>query len=117
MKFSLTLEYLAFLGLGLYMFSSTTVSVWWFLALFLAPDISMIAYCFGPKVGAFCYNLCHHYGVAVVFMILAYYFDNQVVLFISSLLMSHISFDRILGYGLKYNKGFNYTHLGKIGRK
>ncbi|HZJ19645.1 MAG TPA: DUF4260 family protein [Pricia sp.] len=23
--------------------------------------------------------------------------------------------DRIFGYGLKYNKGFKFTHLGEIG--
>jgi len=28
---------------------------------------------------------------------------------------AHIGFDRALGYGLKYSKGFGYTHLGRIG--
>jgi hypothetical protein len=31
-------------------------------------------------------------------------------------LFAHIAMDRALGYGLKYEKGFRYTHLGKIGK-
>lgn len=27
----------------------------------------------------------------------------------------HAAMDRIFGYGLKYEKGFKYTHLGEIG--
>ena len=30
--------------------------------------------------------------------------------------MAHIGMDRALGYGLKYQKGFGFTHLGRIGR-
>jgi len=30
--------------------------------------------------------------------------------------VAHIGFDRLVGYGLKYGAGFNYTHLGLIGR-
>jgi hypothetical protein len=30
--------------------------------------------------------------------------------------LSHIGFDRSLGYGLKYEEGFTFTHLGKIGK-
>jgi hypothetical protein len=31
--------------------------------------------------------------------------------------MAHIGMDRALGYGLKYQKGFGFTHLGRIGGK
>jgi len=34
---------------------------------------------------------------------------------IGIILFSHASMDRIMGYGLKYDKGFKYTHLGEIG--
>ena len=30
--------------------------------------------------------------------------------------LAHIGLDRALGYGLKYSKGFAFTHLGTIGR-
>jgi hypothetical protein len=29
--------------------------------------------------------------------------------------MNHIAVDRLLGYGLKYPAGFQWTHLGKLG--
>ncbi len=33
------------------------------------------------------------------------------------LLFAHSSFDRMLGYGLKYNDSFNHTSLGWTGKK
>ncbi len=30
--------------------------------------------------------------------------------------ISHIGFDRALGFGLKYAAGFGHTHLGLIGK-
>jgi Domain of unknown function (DUF4260) len=32
------------------------------------------------------------------------------------IILGHSSFDRILGYGLKYSDAFQHTHLGMIGR-
>ena len=31
--------------------------------------------------------------------------------------LAHIGIDRALGYGLKYEAGFGFTHLGRIGRQ
>ena len=31
-------------------------------------------------------------------------------------MVSHASFDRVFGYGLKYEDAFRHTHLGMIGR-
>ncbi len=33
------------------------------------------------------------------------------------ILFAHTAMDRMLGYGLKYEKGFIFTHLGTIGPK
>ena len=42
---------------------TTTSSSWiWFWVLFLAPDLSMIGYVFGPRVGAVTYNAGHLYA-------------------------------------------------------
>jgi hypothetical protein len=30
--------------------------------------------------------------------------------------LAHIGIDRALGYGLKYQAGFAFTHLGRIGK-
>jgi Domain of unknown function (DUF4260) len=33
------------------------------------------------------------------------------------LLLTHVGFDRALGYGLKYAAAFGHTHLGRIGKR
>jgi hypothetical protein len=114
MKTTLKLEELAQFGLGIYLFSLLPFAWWWFLVLLLTPDIGMIGYAFGNKVGAFSYNLFHHKGVAIVLYLLGVYFQNDILMLIGSILFAHAAFDRILGYGLKYEKGFKFTHLGDL---
>jgi len=64
MKTLLKLEELALLFLGFFLFMRLDLSVWYFFALILVPDIGMIGYVFGTKVGAISYNItifacCH----------------------------------------------------------
>lgn len=110
------LEETALFILGIYLFSLLNFEWWWFLALILAPDLSMIGYAFGNKVGAFLYNIFHHKGIAILLYILGCYFKNEILQLIGIILFSHSAMDRIFGYGLKYEKGFKYTHLGEIGK-
>ncbi|MFT5893001.1 MAG: hypothetical protein ACI9Y7_003120 [Dokdonia sp.] len=114
MKTTLKLEELAQFGLGIYLFSLLPFTWWWFLVLLLTPDIGMIGYAFGKKVGAFSYNLFHHKGIAIGLYLLGVYFQNDILMLIGSILFAHAAFDRILGYGLKYEKGFKFTHLGDL---
>ncbi|MGI9550678.1 MAG: DUF4260 domain-containing protein, partial [Aurantibacter sp.] len=79
------------------------------------PDISMLGYILGNKVGAFTYNLFHHKGLAITIYLLGIYLSLPLLQLVGILLFSHASMDRIFGYGLKYDKGFKYTHLGEIG--
>jgi hypothetical protein len=114
MKTTLKLEELAQFGLGIYLFSLLPFAWWWFLVLLLTPDIGMIGYAFGNKAGAISYNLFHHKGVAISLYLLGIYFQNDILMLIGSILFAHAAFDRILGYGLKYEKGFKFTHLGDL---
>ena len=50
------------LVITLWAVTATNGSWIWFLALFLAPDLSMIGYVFGPRVGAVTYNAGHLYA-------------------------------------------------------
>ncbi len=75
----------------------------------------MIGYLINSKAGAYTYNLLHHRGLAVVIVLLGYYFNLPWVLFAGYILFSHVAMDRVFGYGLKYEKGFKFTHLGEIG--
>ena len=91
---------------------------WWqWPFLFLSPDISMLGYLPGSRVGALCYNIAHHKAVAGICIIAGLFFHLPVLYFAGLLLWAHSSFDRIMGYGLKYPDSFNHTHLGVIGKK
>ncbi|MCW3122756.1 MAG: hypothetical protein JWQ38_2248 [Flavipsychrobacter sp.] len=91
---------------------------WWlWVPLFLSPDLGMVGYLVNAKVGAILYNAVHHKGVAGGLIIAGFVCHLPVILFIGLLLWAHSSFDRIMGYGLKYNDSFQHTHLGMIGKQ
>lgn len=117
MKITLKLEELFMFLLGIYVFGLLNFAWWWFLVLLFVPDIGILGYFFGNKAGAICYNLFHHKGVAIALFLMGIYFENQIFQLAGLILFSHASLDRILGYGLKYEKGFKFTHLGELGRK
>ena len=52
----------ALLVLTLWAVIATHGSWMWFFVLFLLPDLSMMGYVFGPRVGAASYNLGHLYA-------------------------------------------------------
>jgi uncharacterized protein DUF4260 len=90
---------------------------WWVYAiLFLAPDVSFAAYLAGPKVGAIVYNAAHSYLAPMALMTTGLAIASPLVLSLAMIWLAHIGIDRALGYGLKYQAGFAYTHLGKIGK-
>ena len=103
-------------ALGIYLFTQLDYAWWWFLVLILAPDIGMVGYAFGNKAGAISYNLFHHKGLAIAIYLTGIFLSLPLVQLIGIILFAHASMDRIFGYGLKYDKGFKYTHLGEIGK-
>jgi hypothetical protein len=116
MKSIIKLEELGMFLFGIYLFNALDFVWWWFLVLILAPDLSMIGYAFGNKSGAFFYNLFHHRGIALVVYLLGVYFSNDGMQLAGIILFSHAAMDRMMGYGLKYDTGFKFTHLGEIGK-
>ena len=91
---------------------------WWvYTVLFLAPDLSFLAYFAGSRVGAMLYNAAHSYMVPMALMTTGFATAEPLVLSIAMIWLAHIGFDRALGYGLKYGAGFGFTHLGRIGRQ
>ncbi|HQS83929.1 MAG: hypothetical protein B7Y25_03450 [Alphaproteobacteria bacterium 16-39-46] len=84
-----------------------------FFILFLFPNISFAGYLLGKTTGALAYNALHSYILPLVFGVLCWHFEPSF-LYIPLIWITHIGFDRVLGYGLKYTKGFGYTHLGMI---
>jgi Domain of unknown function (DUF4260) len=90
---------------------------WWvFVIMFLAPDLSFIAYLADPKTGAIVYNAAHSYMAPVSLLTAGFAAGEPLVLSIAMIWLAHIGIDRALGYGLKYQTGFGFTHLGRIGK-
>jgi hypothetical protein len=116
MKTLTRLEELALAILAFYLFLLLDVPWWWFLVLLLAPDLSMIGYLLGPRVGAITYDVVHHRAVSVGFYILGGIFGIVWLQAAALIVFAHSSLDRVMGYGLKYTDSFQHTHLGMIGR-
>jgi len=107
---------------GLVLFCAATLfylvsgASWWLYAvLFLAPDLSFLAYLGGSRLGAIVYN-AFHVTIGPLLLALA----GVVMLWpmagsIALIWLAHIGIDRALGFGLKYAAGFGCTHLGRIG--
>jgi hypothetical protein len=82
--------------------------------LLLAPDLSMLGYLAGPKVGAAIYNAFHTYGIPAVVGALGMIFASPVAIAVALIWFAHIGMDRTVGYGLKYPTSFKDTHLQRV---
>lgn len=88
---------------------------WWLIpALFLLPDLSMLGYLGGPRLGAALYNLVHSYMLGGAVLALGLLLQAPPLDFAGLLLLLHGGADRALGYGLKLRDGFRDTHLGQL---
>jgi hypothetical protein len=88
---------------------------WWLLlVLALAPDLSMVGYAAGPRVGAASYNLAHTYSLPVALALLGVLAEVDGAVAVALVWLAHIGVDRALGYGLKYPTDFKDTHLQRV---
>lgn len=88
---------------------------WYFIiVLWLSFDLSMFGYLVNPKVGAAIYNLIHNYILAITLIVIGSFWNGLNITIIGFTLMSHISLDRFLKFGLKYSSGFKDTHIQKL---
>lgn len=83
-------------------------------ALFLAPDLSMLGYLVGTRTGARVYNLGHTYLTPLLVCAVGCATHATWLLLTCTIWVAHIGFDRLMGYGLKYETAFKDTHLGKV---
>jgi len=117
MKSLLKLEELAQLLLAVLVFAHLPFAWWVLPATFLLPDLSMLGYLAGPRVGAISYNLAHHKALAIAVGVAGWALALPGLLLAGTVLLFHSAFDRLLGYGLKYATGFQDTHLGRVGKE
>jgi uncharacterized protein DUF4260 len=117
MKQLLRLEEAAMFLLSISLIARLPYAWYWWLVWILAPDLSMLAYLGGNKIGAIGYDLVHHKGVAIAVYLGGLCTNHPAVEYAGLILFGHSCMDRGMGYGLKYFSGFSDTHLGKIGRQ
>jgi hypothetical protein len=84
--------------------------------LFFVPDLTMLAYLAGPRIGAAVYNAAHVTIGPLLLALAGIVLLEPAMGSISLIWLAHIGLDRALGFGLKYFTGFRTTHLGRIGK-
>lgn len=82
--------------------------------LFLAPDLSMLGYLGGPRVGALAYDVVHTYALPVALGAVGVLGGYGLATQLALVWAAHIGMDRMLGYGLKYPTAFKDTHLQRV---
>jgi hypothetical protein len=112
----LRLEGFALTAVALALYVRNGGSAELFALLFLAPDVSMLFYVFGARIGSFAYNAAHSTLAPLALAAIGAIAPQTAILPIALIWLAHIGFDRALGYGLKRSTGFSDTHLGHIGK-
>lgn len=93
-------------------FYETTNQSWvLFALLFLMPDLAMVGYIWGSRVGAFIYNCTHTYLAPLLLAGIGWLTDWSLAAPMATIWIAHIGVDRAIGYGLKRRTGFKATHL------
>lgn len=114
MAILLKLEFVALFALSMFLFSLLPYAWWWYPALILLPDIGMLGYALGPRIGAWIYNLFHLLFVGIGFYLIGAYAGLPLIEFAGIIMIGHISLDRVFGFGLKHEDSFKHTHLGSL---
>ena len=74
----------------------------------------MLGYLRNTRTGALCYNIGHNYLGPAVLGAVGYLGDISTAQLGALIWTAHVGFDRGLGYGLKYARGFKDTHLHRV---
>jgi hypothetical protein len=85
-----------------------------FLALLLAPDLALLGYLRGPRVGAVAYNLVHTTIAPLILLVGSLLAGLTPGLLFATIWLAHIGLDRLVGYGLKYSGNAKETHLSRV---
>jgi hypothetical protein len=115
-RWVLQVEGLALLAVATAAYAKQGFGWGWFALFFLAPDLTFAAYFLGPRWGAAAYNAAHSTIGPLILAGAALFLGSGPLGMAALIGLAHVGFDRMLGYGLKYETGFGDTHLGRKGR-
>ncbi len=86
----------------------------------------MFGFLVGKKVGTITYNIFHTYSIPLLIFLVLYCVEtlsdesaaeagwSVFLVKLATIWMAHIGFDRMLGYGIKYETAFKDTHLQRV---
>jgi hypothetical protein len=94
---------------------SATHQQWWLVpAVILLPDLFMVGYIGDSRLGAAVYNVGHSYPLPALTSLTGLAGHHPLVLALGLVWLAHIGMDRMAGFGLKYDSGFQHTHLSDL---
>jgi hypothetical protein len=114
-KTILRFEGIALFAVATTAYAASAAPLWLFLTLALAPDIAMLGYLAGPRVGSTLYNAAHTYLAPVLLGAAGVWLGVAPLWWAALVWVAHIGVDRAVGYGLKYPTGLKDTHLSRLG--
>ena len=82
--------------------------------LVLAPDLAMVGYAAGERVGSVTYDLAHNEVIPIALGVAGLLAGGSLAVQVALIWLAHIGMDRLVGYGLKYPTGFKDTHLQRV---
>lgn len=85
-----------------------------YVVLVVAPDLSMVGYLSGTAIGSRIYNLFHTYTAPLLLTVAGIWLDRTLLIQAGMAWTAHIGIDRALQYGLKYETGFQDTHMQNV---
>ena len=112
----LRIEGASIFAIAIVLYARLSETWWLFAILFLAPDLSFFAYLAGARVGAIAYNAVHTLAGPILLALAGLFVPYEPAIAVALIWLAHCGIDRALGYGLKYEAGFGFTHLGRSGR-
>jgi hypothetical protein len=101
-------------GVSLLLYGELQANWVLFVVLVLAPDLSMLGYLSGLRLGAALYNLVHALVAPLLLIALSILCKQLWLLPYWLIWTAHIGVDRLLGFGLKYPTRFRDTHLQRL---
>ena len=101
-------------GASLLLYGELRASWILFVALVLAPDLSMLGYLLNIRFGTALYNLVHALIAPLLLIALALFYQQLWLLPYGLIWTAHIGVDRLLGFGLKYPTKFRDTHFQRL---
>ena len=110
----LRLEGAAVLGGSVALYADGGWSWLAYLLLFLAPDLSMLAYLGGARAGALAYDVAHFAALPIALGTAGVLAGSDLPVQLALIWLGHVGIDRALGFGLKYPSAFGDTHLQRV---